>query len=55
MTLEEALAELDGAAGVLIYQDAKSGKVQVVQRHPNGRISLIDPTSQRIRASHAGT
>ena len=55
MTLEEALAELDGAAGVLIYQDAKSGKVQVVQRHPNGRVSLIDPEAQRARASHART
>ena len=55
MTLEEALAELDGASGLLVYQDAKSGKVQVVQRHPNGRISLIDPESQRVRASHART
>ena len=56
MTLEDALAELDGAlSGVLVYQDAKSGKVQVVQRHPNGRVSLIDPEVQRARASHART
>jgi putative sigma-54 modulation protein len=56
MTLEEALAELDGGtSGVLVYQDAKSGKVQVVQRHPNGRVSLIDPEAQRARASHAGS
>lgn len=54
MTLEEALAELDGEpSGVLVYQDAKSGKVQVVRRQPNGRVSLIDPEAQRARASHA--
>jgi putative sigma-54 modulation protein len=55
MTLEEALAEVDGGSGVLVYQDAKSGKVQVIQRHPNGRVSLIDPEAQRARASHART
>jgi putative sigma-54 modulation protein len=53
MTLEEALAELDGVSGVLVYQDAKSGKVQVIQRNQNGRVSLIDPEAERTRASHA--
>lgn len=54
LTLDEALAELDGvSAGILVYQDAGSGRLQVVQRHPNGRVSLIDPEAQRPRASHA--
>lgn len=56
MMLDEALAELDGtSSGVFVYQDAESGKIQVVQRHPNGRVSLIDPEAQRARASHART
>jgi putative sigma-54 modulation protein len=56
MTLEDALVELNSAtSGVLVYQDARTGKVQVVQRHPNGRVSLIDPEAQRARASHART
>ncbi len=54
LTLDEALAELDGVpSGILVFQDSGSGKVQVVQRHPDGRISLIDPEAQRARASHA--
>ena len=56
LTLDEALAELDGqSTEILVYQDAGSGKLQVVQRHPDGRVSLIDPEEQRIRASHART
>jgi putative sigma-54 modulation protein len=56
LTLDEALAELDDvSSGVLVYRDAKSGKLQVVQRQPNGRVSLIDPEAQRARASHART
>jgi putative sigma-54 modulation protein len=54
LTLDEALAQLDqDASGVLVFQDAGSGRVQVVQRLPDGRISLIDPAAQRLRASHA--
>ena len=56
MTLDEALAELDGALpGVFVYQDVESGRIQVIQRHPNGRVSLIAPEAHRARASHAGT
>jgi putative sigma-54 modulation protein len=56
LSLDEALAELDGeSTGVLVYQDLGSGKLQVVQRHPDGRVSLIDPEEQRIRTSHART
>jgi putative sigma-54 modulation protein len=56
LTLDEALAELDEVpSGVLVYQDATSGKLQVVQRQSDGRVSLIDPEAQRARASHART
>jgi putative sigma-54 modulation protein len=56
LTLDEALTELDGeSSGILVYQDTGSGRLQVVQRHPDGRVSLIDPEEQRIRASHART
>lgn len=56
LTLDEALAELDGdAPALLVYQEPRTGKIQVLQRLANGRISLIDPEIQRARASHART
>lgn len=56
LTLDEALAELDGdSPGLLVYQETRTGKIQVLQRLANGRISLIDPDIQRARASHART
>ena len=32
--------------------NALAGTVQVLQRWPNGRVSLIDPTSDRARTAH---
>ena len=53
LTLEEAVEVLNAAKlGVLMFLNALSGNVQVLQRLPNGRVSLIDPASDRARAAH---
>jgi len=53
MTVEEAVKALDATpTGVLMFLNALSGNVQVLQRLPDGKVSLIDPTRDRARASH---
>ncbi|WHZ22529.1 MAG: Ribosome hibernation promoting factor Hpf [Nitrospira sp.] len=53
MTVDEAITALDATStGVLMFVNALSGNVQVLQRLPDGKVSLIDPTRDRARASH---
>lgn len=53
MTVEEAVEALNAVpTGVLMFVNALSGNVQVLQRLPNGKVSLIDPARDRVRASH---
>ncbi|HPW14681.1 MAG: ribosome-associated translation inhibitor RaiA [Nitrospira sp.] len=53
LTVEEAVEALNSAKlAVLVFVNALSGTVQVLQRLPNGRVSLIDPTSDRARTAH---
>jgi putative sigma-54 modulation protein len=35
-----------------MFMNASSGNVQVLQRLPDGKVSLIDPARRRARASH---
>lgn len=56
LSLKEAMAELEGvASGVVVFQDALSGEIQVIQRLSDGKISLIAPEQPRPRASHGRT
>ncbi|HMZ55808.1 MAG TPA: ribosome-associated translation inhibitor RaiA [Nitrospira sp.] len=53
LTLEEAVETFSGSKlGLLMFVNALSGTIQVLQRLPNGRLSLIDPASDRARTSH---
>ena len=53
MTVEDAVATLHAShQSVLMFMNATSGNVQVLQRLPNGKVSLIDPARCRVRASH---
>ena len=53
MSVEEALAAFHASQQtVLIFTNAVSGNIQVLQRLPNGKVSLIDPARGRPRASH---
>lgn len=53
MTVEDAVEALQTApTGVLVFVNAVSGTVQVLQRLPNGKASLIDPARDRTHASH---
>ncbi|MGB5042329.1 MAG: hypothetical protein WBO67_15395, partial [Nitrospira sp.] len=53
LTVEEAVEALNSAKlAVLVFVNALSGTVQVLQRLPNGRVSLIDPASDRARTAH---
>ena len=53
MSVEEAVASLHASQlTVLMFMNASSGNVQVLQRLPNGNVSLIDPVRDRARASH---
>lgn len=53
LTVEEAVEALNAAKlAVLVFLNALSGTVQVLQRLPNGRVSLIDPASDRARTAH---
>jgi putative sigma-54 modulation protein len=55
MTVEDAVAALhDRQQSVLMFMNAVSGDMQVLQRLPNGKVSLIDPAPRRgrARASH---
>jgi putative sigma-54 modulation protein len=55
MTVEDAVAALhDRQQSVLMFMNAVSGDIQVLQRLPNGKVSLIDPAPRRgrARASH---
>ncbi len=53
MTVEEATNALrDASTGIVMFINALTGNVQVVQRLPNGKVSLIDPEQKRARASH---
>jgi putative sigma-54 modulation protein len=54
LTVEEATQALrDAPTGVLMFVNAFTGNVQVVQRLPDGKISLIDPERKRARAHGA--
>ncbi|MBA5869209.1 MAG: ribosome-associated translation inhibitor RaiA [Nitrospira sp. CR2.1] len=56
VTLEEAVDTLNASKlGLLMFVNALSGTIQVLQRLPNGRLSLIDPASDRARTSHGRT
>ena len=55
MTVEDAVAALhDRQQSVLMFMNAVSGAIQVLQRLPNGKVSLLDPAPRRgrARASH---
>ena len=53
LTIEEAVEALNASKlGVLMFVNALSGTVQVLQRLPNGNVSLIDPASDRARTAH---
>ena len=53
MTLEDAVAALHASQQtVLMFMNVVSGNVQVLQRLPDGKVSLIDPARGRARASH---
>ncbi len=53
MTVEDAVAALHATQQtVLMFMNAVSGNVQVLQRMSNGKVSLIDPARGRARASH---
>ena len=58
LSLKEAMEEVHGVpSGIVVFQDAVSGDVQVIQRLSDGKISLIDPEKPRPRprASHGRT
>ncbi|MBA2486735.1 MAG: ribosome-associated translation inhibitor RaiA [Nitrospira sp.] len=51
MSVDEAIAALHAnQLGVLMFMNAVSGNVQVLQRLPTGKVSLIDPARDRARA-----
>ncbi len=53
MSLDDAQASLETTKeGVLVFTDAKSGSVQVLQRLSNGKMRLIDPARGGARAAH---
>ncbi|HMU29417.1 MAG TPA: ribosome-associated translation inhibitor RaiA [Nitrospira sp.] len=53
LTIEEAVETLNGEKlPLLMFVNALSGSIQVLQRLPNGRLSLIDPASDRARVAH---
>lgn len=53
MTVEDAVATLHASQqSVLMFMNTSSGNVQVLQRLPNGKVSLIDPARGPARASH---
>lgn len=53
MSLDDALAALQTTQQtVLVFTDALSGNVQVLQRLPNGKMSLIDPARGGARTAH---
>jgi len=53
LTVEEAVEALNAAKlSLLMFVNALSGSIQVLQRLPNGRLSLIDPASDRARTAH---
>lgn len=44
LTLEEAIESLDTASGgVVVFRNAKSERVNVVYRRPDGKLGLIEP------------
>ena len=53
LTVEEAVETLTTEKlALLMFINALSGSIQVLQRLPNGRLSLIDPASDRARVAH---
>ncbi len=53
MSVEDAVAVIQASQqSVLMFTNALSGHVQVIQRMPDGKVSLIDPARGRARASH---
>ena len=42
MTLEEAMLEMGEAQDYLVYRDAKTDKVAVLMRRPDGHLDLIE-------------
>ena len=53
MSVEDAVSALHATQqSVLMFMNAVSGNVQVLQRLPSGKVSLIDPALGRARASH---
>ncbi len=53
LTIEEAVEALNAAKlDLLMFVNALSGSTQVLQRLPNGRLSLIDPANDRTRTAH---
>ena len=42
MTLEEAMLEMGEAQDYLVYRDAKTDKVSVLMRRPDGHLDLIE-------------
>jgi putative sigma-54 modulation protein len=54
LTVEEAIEALGNApTGALVFTNAVTGNVQILQRLPGGKISLIDPERKRARAHGA--
>lgn len=53
MSLEDALAALQSTQqNVFVFTNAMSGNIQVLQRLPNGKVSLIDPARGGAHAAH---
>ena len=53
LTVEEAVETLNAEKlALLMFVNALSGSIQVLQRLPNGSLSLIDPASDRARVAH---
>ena len=53
LTVEEAVETLNAEKlPLLMYINALSGSIQVLQRLSNGKLSLIDPASDRARVAH---
>jgi putative sigma-54 modulation protein len=53
LSLDDAVAAMQASQqSVLVFTNALSGTVQVLQRLPDGRVTLIDPTPGKARAAH---
>ena len=53
MSLDDAVAAMQASQqSVLVFTNALSGTVQVLQRLHDGKMTLIDPARGKARAAH---